>query len=68
MFQQLWLFNILTKGNLSEASIINFKYVTMRGLQDFYQDSSFTDLFQKQNPSDPDDENKHFNQQHIAIE
>ena len=37
-------------GHLSEASVIDSKYIKMTELQDFYQASSFTDRFQKQPP------------------
>ena len=37
-------------GHLSEISVIDFKYIQMTGLQDFYQATSFTDPFQKEPP------------------
>ena len=48
MFQQLQLFIISLNEHLSEASVIDYKYIKMTGLQDFYKASSFTDPFQKQ--------------------
>ena len=35
MFQQSRLFIIFFNGHLSEASVIDFKYIKMKGMQDF---------------------------------
>ena len=35
---------------ISEASVIDSKYIKMTGLQDFYDASSFTDPFQEKQP------------------
>ena len=49
-FQQSRLFIIFLNGHLSEASLIDSKYIKMTGLQDFNQASSFANTFQKQPP------------------
>ena len=44
-FTRLLIFFFFFNGHLSEASVIDSKYIKMTELQDFYQSSSFTEPF-----------------------